>query len=53
MDKPLLPEKIEHFIGGRQVPSVSGATFDVADPVSNQVYTRAAAGDAADIDKAV
>jgi 5-carboxymethyl-2-hydroxymuconic-semialdehyde dehydrogenase len=31
-----LPEKIEHFIGGRHVPSVSGRTFGVADPVSNR-----------------
>jgi 5-carboxymethyl-2-hydroxymuconic-semialdehyde dehydrogenase len=27
-----LPERILHFIGGKQVPSVSGATFDVARP---------------------
>src|SRR5450756_1724740 len=43
MEKPSLPEKIEHFIGGRHVPSVSGGTFDVADPVSNQVYAQACA----------
>jgi 5-carboxymethyl-2-hydroxymuconic-semialdehyde dehydrogenase len=48
-----LPEKIEHFIGGRHVPSVSGATFGVADPVSNQVYAQAAAGDSDDVDRAV
>ena len=42
-DHPV-PEKIEHFIGGRHVPSAGGGTFDVADPVSNQVYARAAAG---------
>ena len=48
-----LPDKIEHFIGGRLVPSVSGGTFDVADPVSNRVYARAAAGDADDVGKAV
>ena len=48
-----IPGKIEHFIGGRHVPSASGATFDVADPVSNTVYAQAAAGDAADIDRAV
>ena len=50
---PGIPGKIEHFIGGRHVPSASGATFDVADPVSNTVYAQAAAGDAADIDRAV
>jgi 5-carboxymethyl-2-hydroxymuconic-semialdehyde dehydrogenase len=52
-EKPVLPEEIEHFIGGRHVPSVSGGTFAVADPVSNQVYARAAAGDVDDVDKAV
>jgi 5-carboxymethyl-2-hydroxymuconic-semialdehyde dehydrogenase len=53
MDKPSLPEKIEHFIGGRHVPSVSGGTFDVADPVSNQVYAQACAGGTDDVSKAV
>jgi 5-carboxymethyl-2-hydroxymuconic-semialdehyde dehydrogenase len=48
-----VPSKIEHFIGGRQVPSADGATFDVADPVSNTVYAQAAAGGSADIDRAV
>src|SRR5258708_22545722 len=47
------PDKIEHFMGGRPVPSVRGGTFDVADPVSNRVYARAAAGDADDVGKAV
>ena len=46
-------EKILHFIGGRLAPSVSGGTFDVADPVSNQVYAQVAAGDSDDVDKAV
>jgi 5-carboxymethyl-2-hydroxymuconic-semialdehyde dehydrogenase len=48
-----IPDKIEHFIGGRHVPSADGATFGVADPVSNKEYTRAAAGGPADIDRAV
>jgi 5-carboxymethyl-2-hydroxymuconic-semialdehyde dehydrogenase len=48
-----IPDNIEHFIGGRQVPSADGATFGVADPVSNQVYAHAAAGGAADIARAV
>ena len=53
-DKPglELPQDIEHFIGGRHVPSVRGGTFGVADPVSNQVYARAAAGDAGDVEAA-
>jgi len=49
----VIPEKIEHFIGGRHVPSVGGTTFDVADPVSNKVYAQVAAGDAGDIGAAV
>jgi 5-carboxymethyl-2-hydroxymuconic-semialdehyde dehydrogenase len=48
-----VPSKIEHFIGGRHVPSADGATFDIADPVSNTTYAQAAAGAAADIDQAV
>ena len=48
-----VPSKIEHFVGGRHVPSADGATFDIADPVSNQVYAQAAAGGPADIDRAV
>jgi 5-carboxymethyl-2-hydroxymuconic-semialdehyde dehydrogenase len=48
-----IPEKIEHFIGGRHGPSVSGATFGVAAPATNQVYAQAAAGDADDIGRAV
>ncbi len=48
-----LPDKIQHFIDGKFVDSVSGKTFDVLDPVSNQVYVRAAAGQKEDIDLAV
>ena len=48
-----IPDKIEHFIGGRHAPSADGATFDVANPVSNTTYAQAAAGGQADIDRAV
>ena len=48
-----LPKKIQHFIGGEFVDSVSGTTFDVLDPVSNQTYVQAAAGQKEDIDLAV
>jgi len=48
-----LPERIQHFIGGKFVDSVGGETFDVLDPVSNQNYVTAAAGQKADIDLAV
>src|SRR6478735_9495720 len=48
-----LPDRVRHYIGGRDVDSVDGATFDVLDPVSNEVYLQAAAGKKADIDRAV
>lgn len=48
-----LPAKIQHFIDGEFVDSVSGATFDVLDPVSNETYVQAAAGQKEDIDLAV
>ena len=49
----MTPEKILHYIGGKQVPSVHGLTFGVADPVSNQVYAQVAAGGAEDVHRAV
>ncbi|AJT41297.1 5-carboxymethyl-2-hydroxymuconate semialdehyde dehydrogenase [Psychromicrobium lacuslunae] len=48
-----LPEKIQHYINGKFVDSISGATFEVLDPVSNTSYTTAAAGQKEDIDAAV
>jgi 5-carboxymethyl-2-hydroxymuconic-semialdehyde dehydrogenase len=50
---PALPAKLEHFIGGTLVPSADGATFEVADPVTNQPYATVAAGAAEDVDRAV
>jgi 5-carboxymethyl-2-hydroxymuconic-semialdehyde dehydrogenase len=49
----VIPEQILHYISGRHVPSLDGRTFGVTDPVTNQVYARAAAGGAADIEAAV
>ena len=48
-----LPSSIRHYIDGRFVDSVDGDTFDVLDPVSNQTYATAAAGQKEDIDLAV
>ncbi|WP_020673321.1 5-carboxymethyl-2-hydroxymuconate semialdehyde dehydrogenase [Amycolatopsis nigrescens] len=48
-----LPERIRHFIGGEQVDSLSGATFEVLDPATNLSYGTAAAGQAEDVDRAV
>lgn len=48
-----LPDRLRHYIEGAHVDSVSGATFDVLDPVTNETYVRAAAGEQADVDRAV
>ena len=39
-----LPGKLEHFIAGQPTQSADGATFEVADPVSNRPYATVAAG---------
>ena len=39
-----LPVVLEHFIGGAAAASADGATFEVADPVSNRPYATVAAG---------
>ena len=48
-----LPERLRHYVGGERVDSADGATFGVLDPVSNETYLHAAAGRAADVDRAV
>ncbi|PZT77579.1 MULTISPECIES: 5-carboxymethyl-2-hydroxymuconate semialdehyde dehydrogenase [unclassified Streptomyces] len=48
-----LPEQIRHWIGGELLDSADGRTFPVSDPVSNTPYATAAAGDRADVDRAV
>jgi len=48
-----LPTLIQHYIDGRFVDSLGGETFGVLDPVTNQDYATAAAGQQADIDAAV
>lgn len=54
MNKPAgLPEKIQHYINGEFVDSVSGETFDVLEPTTNQTYAQAASGSQADVDLAV
>jgi 5-carboxymethyl-2-hydroxymuconic-semialdehyde dehydrogenase len=47
-----LPDRIRHLIDGQWADSAGGATFDVLDPVTNQVYLTAAAGGPADVDAA-
>ena len=41
------------FIDGQFAPAQSGNTFDVINPATGEVFARAAAADAADIDRAV
>jgi 5-carboxymethyl-2-hydroxymuconic-semialdehyde dehydrogenase len=48
-----LPAHLQHFIDGQWVDSIGGESFDVLDPVSNQNYATCAAGQKADIDRAV
>ncbi|HEY3683923.1 MAG TPA: aldehyde dehydrogenase [Streptosporangiaceae bacterium] len=48
-----LPAAIRHHIDGRPADSVSGETFDVLDPVTNEPYVTAAAGRKEDVDLAV
>ena len=48
-----LPEKIQLFIDGEFVDAEGGAQFDVIEPVSNEVYIKAASASAADVDRAV
>jgi 5-carboxymethyl-2-hydroxymuconic-semialdehyde dehydrogenase len=50
---PGLPAKLEHFIGGEHAAGADGATFEVADPVSNRPYATVAAGGAEDVHRAV
>ncbi|WP_066950882.1 5-carboxymethyl-2-hydroxymuconate semialdehyde dehydrogenase [Microtetraspora fusca] len=45
--------KLEHYIGGAHVPSVSGATFATLEPATNTEYATVAAGDAQDVEAAV
>jgi 5-carboxymethyl-2-hydroxymuconic-semialdehyde dehydrogenase len=50
---PGLPAKLEHFIGGTHTPSADGATFEVADPVTNRPYAAVSAAGPDDVDRAV
>ncbi|TBR09011.1 MAG: aldehyde dehydrogenase [Lysobacter sp.] len=45
--------RLQHFIDGRSIPSVSGRWLDVHEPASGRVLGGVAAGDRTDIDAAV
>ncbi|RJN32818.1 5-carboxymethyl-2-hydroxymuconate semialdehyde dehydrogenase [Nesterenkonia natronophila] len=48
-----LPELIRHYIDGEFVDSADGTTFDVINPVTNETYIQASAGQKEDVDRAV
>lgn len=48
-----IPKVIPHYIDGERVESLSGETFDVLNPVTNETYTQCASGQKEDIDRAV
>ncbi|MEZ2738476.1 acetaldehyde dehydrogenase ExaC [Comamonas jiangduensis] len=45
--------RYDHYIGGQWVAPSGGAYFDVTTPITGKVYTQAARGTAADIEKAL
>jgi 5-carboxymethyl-2-hydroxymuconic-semialdehyde dehydrogenase len=47
------PKQVQHFIDGRFVDSLDGATFDSISPIDNAVIAAVAAGSSADADRAV
>jgi aldehyde dehydrogenase (NAD+) len=49
----LSPQPLKLFIGGEWVEAAAGGTFETRDPGSGQVLAHVAAGEAADVDRAV
>jgi len=50
---PFLKHTLGHFIAGSVVESASGKRFDTVNPATGKVLASLAAGDAADVDRAV
>ena len=50
--RSLAQRSLRHFIGGEWVDAAGGETFEVQTPADNSPLTRAASGDARDIDRA-
>jgi aldehyde dehydrogenase len=46
-------DRYDHYIGGEWVKPASGQYFDNVSPINGQVFTQAARGNAADIDRAL
>jgi aldehyde dehydrogenase len=51
--RPTFKEKYDHFIGGQWVAPTSGEYFDNISPIDGKVFTRAARGNAKDIERAI
>jgi 5-carboxymethyl-2-hydroxymuconic-semialdehyde dehydrogenase len=49
----VVPEAINHFIGGRYARSALGKTYPVADPATGKEYAQVAVGVAGDVNQAV
>jgi hypothetical protein len=49
----VVPEIVDHFIGGQRARSSCGKTFGAADPATGREYARVAVGLAADVNHAV
>lgn len=51
--RPAFREKYDHFIGGKWEKPESGEYFDNVSPIDGKVFTKAARGNAKDIEKAI
>ncbi|MFT4017764.1 MAG: aldehyde dehydrogenase family protein [Agriterribacter sp.] len=51
--RPVFREKYDHFIGGKWEKPESGEYFDNVSPIDGKVFTKAARGNAKDIEKAI
>lgn len=49
----MIPETVNHFIGGRPARSALGKTYGVADPATGKEYAQVAVGIAGDVNQAV
>lgn len=51
--RPTFREKYDHFIGGKWEKPESGEYFDNTSPIDGKVFTKAARGNAKDVEKAI
>ncbi len=53
VERPSIKEKYDHFIGGKWVAPASGEYFDNISPIDGKVFSKAARGNKADVEKAL